>query len=73
MWRLMKIFYFWSHFHINLYVKLFSKEVAYFDPDPISAFLIPLSKKYGNIYSKEEQVLCFTEVLQLQYSYEYAN
>ena len=30
MWRLMKIFYFWSHFHTNVYVKLFTKEINLF-------------------------------------------
>ena len=30
MWRLMKKFYFWSHFHTNVYVKLFTKEVNLF-------------------------------------------
>ena len=31
MWRLMKMFYFWSHFiHTNVYVKLFTKEVNLF-------------------------------------------
>ena len=30
MWRLMKIFYFWYHFHTKVYVKLFTKEVNLF-------------------------------------------
>ena len=29
-WGLMKIFYFWSHFHTKVYAKLFSKEVNLF-------------------------------------------
>ena len=43
------------------------------EPYPISAFQIPLTWKYGNIYSTEEQVVSFTKVIQLQYSYEYGN
>ena len=30
MWRLMKIFYFWSDFRTNVYVKLFIKELNLF-------------------------------------------
>ena len=30
MWRLMKIFYFWSHFYTNVNVKLFTKELNLF-------------------------------------------
>ena len=30
MWRLIKTFYFWSHFHANVYVKLFTEEVNLF-------------------------------------------
>ena len=29
-WRLMKSFYFWSHFHTTIYLKLFTKEVNLF-------------------------------------------
>ena len=30
MWRLMKKFYFWSHFHADVYVKVFTKKVNLF-------------------------------------------
>ena len=30
MWKQMKTFYFWSHFHTNVYVKLFTKELNLF-------------------------------------------
>ena len=74
-WRLMKNFYFLSHFHTNVYVKFFIKELRLFCSwsDPISAFSIPLSEKYGNVYSTEKQVVSFTAVFQLQHSYEYAH
>ena len=55
--------------------KLFTKKSTYFinEPDPTAVFQIPLSQKYGDIHSTEEQVVSLTTVLQLQYSYEYDN
>ena len=48
MWKLFR-----SYFHSNIYVKLFTK-LSYFVSDSLSAFQIPLSQKYGNIYSTEK-------------------
>ena len=67
MWRLLKIFDFWSHFHANVSVKLFTKELnlfctwAWLNISIFGPFVI------------EEQVVSFMAVFQLQYSYEYAN
>ena len=40
-------------FSLKHYVKLFTK-LSYFVSDSLSAFQIPLSQKYGNIYSTEK-------------------
>ena len=41
-------FYFWSHFHTSVYMKLFAKEVTV-SPTQYQQFEVPLSQKYGNI------------------------
>ena len=49
---------------------------TYFVPGPlpnISIFDPFVIEVYGNVYSTEEQVVSFTAVFQLHYSYEYAN
>lgn len=47
------------------------KKLIYFiaEPDPLSAFQIPLLQNYGYIYSTEEKTV--SQIL--QYSYEYGN
>ena len=73
-WRIMKNFYFWSHFHTNLYGKIITNEFNLFCSwaRPMSVFQIHFSQKYANIYSTDEWVV-FTAVFQLQYCYEYGN
>ena len=61
MWRLMKIFYFLSHFHTNVYVKLFIKElnlfcswarpnISIFDPFVIEVWKCIQYRRAGSVF-----------------------
>ena len=75
MWRLMKIFNFWSNFHTNVYVKLFAKEVNLFCSwvRPNICVLDPFDIEVWKYIQYKEYLVSFTEVIQLQYSCEYGN
>ena len=74
-WRLMKIFYFLSHFHRNVYWKLFTKLVNLFASwaRPNINILDPLVIEVWKYRQHRRVGSFFTTVLQLQYSYENYN
>ena len=74
-WRLMKIFYFLSHFHRNVYWKLFTKLVNLFASwaRPNINILDPLVIEVWKYRQHRRVGSFFTRVLQLQYSYENYN
>ena len=76
MWRLMKIFYFWSHFHTNIYAKLFTKEVNLFsfwaqpnicilDPFDIEGWKYIQYRRVGSVFYGNESIAIFLWIWQL--------
>ena len=78
MWRLMKIFYFWSHFHTNVYVKLFTKEVNLFcswarpntcilDPFDIEVWKYIQYRSVGSVFYGSDSIAIFLWIWQLEF------
>ena len=73
MWRLMKIFYFWSHFHTNVYVKLFTKEVNLFCSWARPNICISEVWKYiqhrrvGSVFYGSDSIAIFLWIWQLKF------
>ena len=78
MWRLMKIFYFWSHFHTNVYVKLFNEEVNLFcswarpnictsAPFDIEVWKYIQYRKVGSVFYRSDSIAIFLWICQLEF------
>ena len=76
--RLMKIFYFWSYFHTNVYVKLFSKEVNLFyawarpnisilDPFVIEVWKYMQYRGVGSAFYGSASITIFRRIWQLEF------
>ena len=78
MWRLINIFYFWSHFHTNVYVKRFTKEANLFcswaqpnicilDPFDIKAWKYIKYRRVGSVFYGSDSIAIFLWIWQLEF------
>ena len=78
MWRLVKIFYFWCHFHKNVYAKLFTKVVNLFctwarpnicilDLFDIEVWEYIKYRRVGSVFYGSDSIAIFLWIWQLEF------
>ena len=78
MWKLMENFYFWSHFHTNVYMKLFTKEVNLFcscarpnicisDPFVIEIWKYIQYRRVGSVFYGSDSIAIFLWIWKLEF------